>query len=170
MESVSTTAGLISSAVSPRVSATIMAMAAREPPISVDPSSRLTVPSGLTVRVQADWPPPLNQKPEATPRPQFHHVADIAPTVYELLDIQQPRTVNGIPQDPVDGISMKYSLNDAAAPGERKTQFFDIMGSRGIYHDGWMASAMALADDGGSLDSMAGLDRLWRARSRWRAR
>ncbi len=92
---------------------------------------------GTRQPLAVSWPKGI--KAEATPRPQFHHVADIAPTVYEILDIQQPRTVNGVPQDPIDGISMKYSLNDAAAPGERTTQFFDIMGSRGIYHDGWFA-------------------------------
>ena len=92
---------------------------------------------GTRQPLAVSWPKGI--KAEATPRPQFHHVADIAPTVYEILDIQQPRTVNGIPQDPIDGISMGYSLNDASADGQRKTQFFDIMGSRGIYHDGWFA-------------------------------
>lgn len=97
---------------------------------------------GTRQPLAVSWPKGI--KAEATPRPQFHHVADIAPTVYEILDIEQPRTVNGIPQDPVDGISMKYSLNDAAAPGERNTQFFDIMGSRGIYHDGWFAGTFGV--------------------------
>ena len=97
---------------------------------------------GTRQPLAVSWP--MGIKAEATPRPQFHHVADIAPTVYEILDIQQPRTVNGIPQDPIDGISMKYSLNDAAAPGERNTQFFDIMGSRGIYHDGWFAGTFGV--------------------------
>ena len=92
---------------------------------------------GTRQPLAVSWPKGI--KAEATPRSQFHHVADIAPTVYEILDIQQPRTVNGIPQDPIDGISMKYSLNDASAADERRTQFFDIMGSRGIYHDGWFA-------------------------------
>ncbi|MDG1984383.1 MAG: arylsulfatase [Planctomycetota bacterium] len=97
---------------------------------------------GTRQPLAVSWPKGI--KAEATPRPQFHHVADIAPTVYEILDIQHPRTVNGITQDPIDGISMKYSLNDAAAPGERNTQFFDIMGSRGIYHDGWFAGTFGV--------------------------
>ena len=92
---------------------------------------------GTRQPLAVSWPKGI--KAEATPRSQFHHVADIAPTVYEILDIQQPRTVNGVPQDPIDGISMGYSLNDASADDQRKTQFFDIMGSRGIYHDGWFA-------------------------------
>ena len=54
---------------------------------------------------------------------------------------RRPSVVNGFEQDPIDGVSMGYTLADAKAPGRRKTQFFDIMASRGIYHDGWFASA-----------------------------
>ena len=85
------------------------------------------------------WPKGI--KPDATPRPQFHHVIDIVPTIYEQLKIAPPKVVNGFEQDPIHGISMSYTLADAKAPGQRKTQFFDIMASRGIYHDGWFASA-----------------------------
>ena len=83
------------------------------------------------------WPERI--KADATPRAQFHHVIDIAPTIYEILDITPPKTVNGIPQDEIDGTSMLYTFEDAAADGQVLTQFFDIMGSRGIYHDGWFA-------------------------------
>jgi arylsulfatase len=85
------------------------------------------------------WPKGI--KPDPTPRPQFHHVIDIVPTIYEQLKITPPRVVNGFEQDPIHGVSMSYTLTDATAPGRRKTQFFDIMASRGIYHDGWFASA-----------------------------
>jgi arylsulfatase A-like enzyme len=85
------------------------------------------------------WPKGI--KPDATARPQFHHVVDIVPTIYEQLKITPPRVVNGFEQDPIHGISMSYTLADAGASGRRKTQFFDIMASRGIYHDGWFASA-----------------------------
>ena len=80
-------------------------------------------------------------KPDATPRAQFHHVIDIAPTIYEITKIIPPRVVNGFAQDPIEGVSMRYTLDDATAEGRRKTQFFDIMASRGIYHDGWFAAA-----------------------------
>ena len=86
------------------------------------------------------WPKRIRS--DKTPRPQFHHVIDIAPTIYELLEIAPPRIVNGFNQDPMDGVSMAYSFGDSQAKGERTTQFFDIMASRGIYHDGWFASAM----------------------------
>ncbi|QDT73680.1 arylsulfatase [Lacipirellula limnantheis] len=85
------------------------------------------------------WPRRI--KADSTPRPQFHHVIDIVPTIYELTEITPPRIVNGFEQDSIDGVSMAYSFGDAKAPGTRTTQFFDIMASRGIYHDGWFASA-----------------------------
>ena len=66
---------------------------------------------------------------------------DIVPTIYELTKITPPRVVNGFEQDPIEGVSMVYAFGDPKAKGTRKTQFFDIMASRGIYHDGWFASA-----------------------------
>ena len=84
---------------------------------------------------------PKRVKADPTARPQFHHVIDIVPTIYELTKITPPKVVNGFEQDSIDGVSMAYAFGDAKAPGTRKTQFFDIMASRGIYHDGWFASA-----------------------------
>jgi len=85
------------------------------------------------------WPKGI--KHSDTPRPQFHHVIDIAPTIYELLKITPPQVVNGFAQDSIDGVSMAYSLSDPKAAGTRHLQFFDIMASRGVYQDGWFASA-----------------------------
>ena len=85
------------------------------------------------------WPKSI--KAEATPRPQFHHVIDVVPTVYDILKTMPPRVVNEVNQDSIDGISMTYTFADPKAKGQRITQFFDIMGSRGIYHDGWFATA-----------------------------
>ena len=85
------------------------------------------------------WPRGI--KPDPTPRPQFHHVIDIVPTIYEVTKITPPRVVNGVPQDSIDGVSMAYTFADPKAKGRRTTQFFDIMGSRGIYHDGGYACA-----------------------------
>jgi hypothetical protein len=85
------------------------------------------------------WPARI--KPDAAPRPQFHHVNDIVPTIYEVVGITAPRVVNGIPQDPFDGTSLAYAFGDAKASGRKRTQYFEIMGSRAIYHDGWIASA-----------------------------
>jgi len=86
------------------------------------------------------WPAGI--KADKTPRPQFHHCNDVVPTIYEILDITPPRKVHGVEQDPIDGVSMAYSFNDPDAKGQLLTQYFEIMGSRSIYHDGWMASAL----------------------------
>jgi arylsulfatase A-like enzyme len=85
------------------------------------------------------WPAKIT--PDATPRTQFTHCNDIVPTLYDVLGITPPRVVNGIPQDPIDGVSFAHTLSDPDAPGRHITQYFEIMGSRAIYHDGWMASA-----------------------------
>jgi arylsulfatase A-like enzyme len=86
------------------------------------------------------WPAKI--KADATPRPQFHHCNDVVPTIYEILDINPPREVNGTTQDRIDGVSMAYTFDDPQAKGQLLTQYFEIMGSRAIYHDGWMASAI----------------------------
>ena len=85
------------------------------------------------------WPDRI--KPDKTPRPQFHHVVDILPTIYDIIGIKAPAVVDGFKQDPIDGVSMVYSFANASAPTTKKTQFFDNNGSRGIYFDGWFASA-----------------------------
>ena len=85
------------------------------------------------------WPAQIT--PDATPRPQFHHCNDVVPTIYEILGITPPRVVNGVAQDSLDGVSFAYTFDDPAAEGRLKTQYFEILGARGIYHEGWMASA-----------------------------
>ena len=94
---------------------------------------------GIRQPMAVAWPKSI--KPDTTPRAQFHHVNDIVPTVYDILGITPPRVVNGFEQDSFDGVSMAYTFADAKAKGQKTTQFFDIMASRGIYHDGWFASA-----------------------------
>ncbi len=94
---------------------------------------------GIRQPMAVSWP--RSVLADGTPRPQFHHVIDIAPTVYELLKITPPRVVNGFEQGTIDGTSMVYSLGDPKASGTRHTQFFDIMASRGIYQNGWFACA-----------------------------
>lgn len=93
---------------------------------------------GTRQPMAVSWP--KNIKADKAPRSQFHHVVDVVPTIYEVLDIEPPREVHGIQQDPIDGISMAYTFADARAEGQKRTQFFDIMGSRAIYHEGWIAS------------------------------
>ncbi|MDP4977571.1 MAG: sulfatase-like hydrolase/transferase, partial [Ilumatobacteraceae bacterium] len=73
-------------------------------------------------------------------RTQFHHVVDIAPTIYEACGITQPSSVNGIEQMEVHGTSMAYTFDDADVADRHETQYFEIMGNRGVYHQGWIAS------------------------------
>ena len=72
-------------------------------------------------------------------RPQWHHVIDIVPTILEVTNLQQPISVNGVAQKPIEGMSMAYSFNDPEAPSTHHTQYFEIFGHRAIYHDGWLA-------------------------------
>jgi arylsulfatase len=70
---------------------------------------------------------------------QFHHVIDIAPTILEAAHIQQPTELNGVPQKPIEGISMLYSLNNPNAAEQRHIQYFEMFGNRALYKDGWIA-------------------------------
>ena len=75
-------------------------------------------------------------------RTQFHHVIDIVPTILEAAGIQAPDVVKGIPQKPIEGVSMAYTFDSANtnAPSKRDTQYFEMVGNRAIYHDGWVAA------------------------------
>ena len=90
--------------------------------------------NGMVVR----WPSRIADR--GGMRTQFHHVVDIWPTLLEAAGVDQPTSVNGVEQDPVDGVSMSYSFDDASAQSRRTTQYFEILGNRAIYHDGWIAS------------------------------
>jgi arylsulfatase len=86
------------------------------------------------------WPASIKSKNEV--RSQFHHVIDIAPTIYEATEVPAPRMVNGIEQRPIEGVSMVYSFDNGSAPDARKTQYFEMIGNRAIYHDGWFAGTI----------------------------
>ena len=83
------------------------------------------------------WPNAIKGKGET--RSQFCHVIDVAPTILEAAGIPQPVCVDGIQQDPIEGASMLASFNDGDAPEHHETQYFEVMGNRGIYHKGWTA-------------------------------
>lgn len=85
------------------------------------------------------WPKGINTKGEI--RTQFHHVIDITPTILDAAGITPPTEVNGAKQIPIEGVSMRYSFNDKTAKDQRKSQYFEIMGNRAMYHDGWIACA-----------------------------
>lgn len=84
------------------------------------------------------WPKGIKASGGAV-RSQFHHVVDVAPTVLEAAKIPQPKEVAGVKQRPMDGVSMLYSTDAPDAPERHKTQYFEMFGNRGIYHEGWVA-------------------------------
>ena len=83
------------------------------------------------------WPAGIKAKNEI--RSQFSHVIDVAPTILAAANIPEPEYVNGIKQFPMQGSSLIYSFDDATAPEQHDRQYFEIVGNRGIYEDGWMA-------------------------------
>jgi arylsulfatase len=87
-------------------------------------------------------------------RTQFHHIIDIVPTILEVARIPEPVSVNGVAQRPIEGVSIAYTFDDAAAPGTRRTQYFEMLGNRAIYHDGWVAACFhgRLPWKGGTVD------------------
>ena len=72
-------------------------------------------------------------------REQYAHIIDMVPTVLDVLGIEPPATIRGVPQSPLHGVSFAHSFDDAAATSRRTTQYFEMMGHRSIYHDGWRA-------------------------------
>lgn len=93
---------------------------------------------GTRTPLVISWPGRI--KADDRPRAQFHHVNDIVPTIYDVLGITPPQTVDGISQDPMDGISMSYTFDAPTAKGQKQGQYFEIMGSRAYYQDEWIAS------------------------------
>ncbi len=75
-------------------------------------------------------------------RTQFHHIIDIVPTILEATGISAPQLVDGIEQEPIEGVSMLYifAKPNADAPSARTTKYFEMFANRGIYHDGWYAN------------------------------
>ena len=88
--------------------------------------------------VVMSWPARIKDKRGL--RSQFHHIIDIAPTILESAGIPEPRVVNGVPQRPIEGVSMVYTWDDAKAEGRRETQYFEMFGNRALYHKGWVAA------------------------------
>jgi arylsulfatase A-like enzyme len=83
------------------------------------------------------WPRGIKARGEV--RDQYHHAIDIVPTVLEVLGVEPPETIKGHTQSSFDGVSMRYSFDDATAETRRKTQFYSMLGSRAIWHEGWKA-------------------------------
>jgi arylsulfatase A-like enzyme len=88
----------------------------------------------------AHWPKRIKARGEV--RSQWHHVIDIAPTILEATALPEPKSVNGTPQTPIEGVSMVYTFDDAKAKDRHTTQYFEIFGNRAMYQDGWLAGTV----------------------------
>ncbi|MCC5670687.1 sulfatase-like hydrolase/transferase [Nostoc sp. CHAB 5784] len=80
-------------------------------------------------------------KDQGSIRSQFHHVIDIAPTILEVAGITAPKEVNGVKQQPIEGTSLVYTFDHPDTPSHRQTQYFEMLGNRAIYDQGWVAAA-----------------------------
>lgn len=85
------------------------------------------------------WPKRIKDKGGL--RSQFGYVSDVTPTILEVTGIKAPDTVNGVKQEPITGISLAYTFDNKRAPERHTKQYFEVMGNRAIYSNGWMASA-----------------------------
>jgi len=83
------------------------------------------------------WPDGIEAKGEI--RSQYHHISDIAPTIMQAAGIEVPDEIYGVEQQPMDGVSMMYAFNDAAAPNRKERQYYEMFGNRAIWVDGWKA-------------------------------
>jgi arylsulfatase len=100
------------------------------------PSSYGGTRNGIVV----SWPKRIKATKQV--RSQWHHVIDIAPTILEAASLPEPKSVNGVLQSPIEGVSMLYSFDKPDAPSTHRTQYFEIMGNRAIYQDGWLAGTI----------------------------
>ncbi len=85
------------------------------------------------------WPAGIPERERGGVREQFHHAVDLTPTLLDLLGVEAPATMKGIDQMPMHGSSMRASIDSPATPTNHTTQYFEMAGCRGIYHDGWKA-------------------------------
>ena len=102
---------------------------------------------GIADTAIISWPNGIGAHGEI--RDNYVNVSDITPTVYDLLGITPPATVRGVPQKPLDGVSFKVALEDPQAPTGKETQFYTMLGTRGIWHKGWFANTVHAATPSG---------------------
>src|SRR5581483_1088190 len=99
---------------------------------------RYTWLGGTRTPLIVHWPAGVTHP--GTPRAQFCHAVDLAPTLLEAIGLSLPDVVDGVPQQPVDGQSLMPTLSNPAAAELHVTQYFEMLGSRSIYHEGWKAT------------------------------
>lgn len=109
---------------------------------------QFTHAGGITNGLLVRWPD--GGLPAGEIRTQYHHVIDIAPTLLDIVGIDMPEQVNGVTQQPMHGVSMRYSFEDPAAPTQRDIQYYEMWGNRGLWRGGWMAVSRLQPDGAGA--------------------
>lgn len=112
---------------------------------------RYTYQGGVCDPLVIHWPAGIKAKGEV--RNQYHHCTDIVPTIYEACGVTMPDVVDGVEQTPLSGVSMVYSFNEPEAPTTKRTQYYEMLGARGIWHEGWKAVAVH-----GPVSGISGFD------------
>ena len=98
---------------------------------------RYTYNGGVCDPLVISWPKGIKARGQV--RDQYHHVTDIVPTILDCCGVKMPKIVDGVEQTPLVGTSMRYTFEDAKVPTKRVTQYYEMLGSRGIWHKGWKA-------------------------------
>lgn len=110
---------------------------------------QFTHAGGITNGLLVQWP--RGGVPAGEIRRQYHHVIDLVPTLLDLIGVEAPSQVRGVTQQPIHGISMRYSLQDAAVEGRRRMQHYEMWGNRGLWRDDWMAICRLQPDAPGAF-------------------
>ena len=114
---------------------------------------RETHEGGVADPLIVHWPNGIGAAERGTVRRQYVHAIDITPTVLETIGVDPPRQLGGVEQQPLEGVSFAYSFGDAAAPERHTTQYYEMLGCRAIYHEGWKAVVYhPIQDDRPGLD------------------
>jgi Sulfatase len=112
---------------------------------------RYTYQGGVCNPLVISWPTGMKARGEV--RHQYHHSTDIVPTILDACGVKMPAVVDGAEQRPLAGVSMRYSFDAADAPTQKRTQYYEMFGQRGIWHDGWKA-----VTEHGPMSSMSSFD------------
>ena len=98
---------------------------------------RYSYQGGVCDPLVISWPAGMSARGEV--RDQYHHCTDIVPTILDCCGVEMPAVVDGYEQTPLPGVSMRYSFDAADAPTQKETQYYEMLGTRGIWHQGWKA-------------------------------
>jgi arylsulfatase A-like enzyme len=100
---------------------------------------RYSYQGGVCDPLVVHWPAGIAARGEV--RGQYHHCTDIVPTILDCCGVEMPDVVGGVKQTPLPGVSMRYSFDDGGAPTRKEKQYYEMLGTRGIWHQGWKAVA-----------------------------